>query len=119
MRFDYTHNVGTYLGIGVVADQLMQERYMCLIKYTPSLYRVSQGIEGQRFLVLLAKELKEFLNRVDNVEKALFFVTVILEKTETVKKKEGINKRLWERVDLWKRNHIASLVEDIEWEMKL
>ena len=68
---------------------------------------------------MLAKELSVFLNRVDSVEKELFFVTVILEKIETVKKKGGIDKRLWERVDLWKRNHIASLVEDIEWEMKL
>ena len=119
MRFDHTHNGGTHLDRGVVADQLMQERYMCLIKYTPSLYRVSQGIEGWRFLVLLAKELKGFLNRVDNIEKALLFVTVISEKTETVKKKERINKRLWERVDLWKYNHTTSLVEDIEWEMKL
>ena len=116
---DHPHqNDGCHLDGGIVDDATWQKRWKRTAQLTPKHYSVPSGRVGRRFVGSLATEFQGVEDRLWNSEKALVFVSVVLQTTPHVRKAKDIRRRLEQRMDLWDKGHFEALVDDMEAEVQ-
>ena len=112
---DHPHsNDGSHLSAGIPDDRVWQKRWRRCAQLSTNTYTVPKGRVGRRFVRLLADEFQGVLDRRWNSERPLILAKVILLTSRTVTRSADIRTRLSQRMDLWEKGLITSLIDDVE-----
>ena len=87
--------------------------YNKVVSYPHPLYSPPKGKVGNRFLAMLAEELKKVRMRETNSECAMIFPACILRRKTGIVKAKAIRRRIMRRLDLWKEGKIGELAQDV------
>ena len=110
---DWVHaNPGTHLDSGVKDNSAWQACWSDLAVMPSRRYGAPSGKVGQRFLGTLWVEMQGVRDRRWNLERFIFFQTVILQRARHVTASQAIRRRIEKRLDAWGEVKHAILVED-------
>ena len=107
---EYLQNNGcTHLDGNIVDDKVWQERYSDIIN-SPNQYDLPSGLIEKLFVRMLAKEIDRVRARKWNMEKVIFFMLIILNKSLDSKEAVNIKYRIKQRILEWEEQNSKCLL---------
>lgn len=117
---DHTHdNPGIHLTGDIREDRKWQRFWKRTVQIPAARYKVPQGPVGRRFLTTLIREFRGVRERRWNSERPLVFQAVVLQRRKGVTAAKDIRSLLQQKMDLWDKGKIPTLLADMEAESRL
>ena len=79
-------NDGTHIVSTILEDREWQEHWKIIANLPNRKYDVPKNSTGKKFVDILATEVKNVVKRKSNFEKVIVYMSVILQKSKSIKK---------------------------------